>query len=326
MKLVVIPILLINIFSSGCIKNEASSKKSQPDPAQIVLATVNNDKITLHDYRRYFLQIQPVVAQLQNTPEGEAALKNIQLKYLYDLIDRHLLVNEAEKLNLKIPQEDLKNAVKKFVAEYDKGGFEKTIQKGGLTMTDWEKMVREELLIKKLISESIEKRITVANDEIENYYKQHIDEFKQAEQVRVSQIVLDDEMEALALWEKLQNNPGSFAQMAQKYSLSPEAGKGGDLGYFPRGQMPPEFEETAFSLRRKGEVSQVFHTAYGYHIFQLQDFKAARQTSLVEVKAKIEGKQLREKIEKEFKPWLAKLRSQAKIKINPYFIQKAKHK
>jgi peptidyl-prolyl cis-trans isomerase C len=112
-----------------------------------------------------------------------------------------------------------------------------------------------------------------------------------------------------------------FAKLAEAHSLSPDGDKGGDLGYFARGQMPAEFEEVAFKLKKKRQISKVFSTSYGYHIFQLIDRQSARQASLDEVRGEIRERLRRQKVEAAFQSWLTKLKAQAKIKINPYFLK-----
>ena len=72
---------------------------------------------------------------------------------------------------------------------------------------------------------------------------------------------------------------GDFAKLAQEHSQDGSAAQGGDLNYFPRGQMVPEFDKVAFSLK-PGQVSDVVQTQFGYHIIKVTDHKAARTVSV----------------------------------------------
>ncbi len=85
--------------------------------------------------------------------------------------------------------------------------------------------------------------------------------------VRASHILVDTENEAWAIKSKLTEG-ADFAQMAQKYSKCPSKDKGGDLGYFGRGQMVPDFENAAFSTP-VGEVSDPVQTKFGWHLIKV---------------------------------------------------------
>jgi parvulin-like peptidyl-prolyl isomerase len=78
-----------------------------------------------------------------------------------------------------------------------------------------------------------------------------------------------------------------FAELAKKYSEDPGSkDKGGDLDYFPRGQMVPEFEQTAFSLP-PGQVSDLVKTQYGFHIIKVVDKQAGATQTLDQVRTQI---------------------------------------
>jgi len=84
--------------------------------------------------------------------------------------------------------------------------------------------------------------------------------------IRASHILVEKQSHALRIAEELKKG-GSFAELARKDSKCPSAKKGGDLGFFGRGQMVKEFEQAAFSLKM-GEVSAPVKTRFGYHIIK----------------------------------------------------------
>jgi len=146
--------------------------------------------------------------------------------------------------------------------------------------------------------------VTVTDDDIRQYYNQHSDQYKVPERVHVRHILVktpppgpDGKVDqkavdaARAKAEGLLNqikNGASFEELAKKNSDDPgSAAKGGELPPFQKGAMVPEFEQAAFALQNKGQLSGLVKSTYGFHIIQLIDKQPAHTKSLDEVKADI---------------------------------------
>ncbi len=130
--------------------------------------------------------------------------------------------------------------------------------------------------------------------EIESAYNESIELYTTPEQVRASHILLKtegkDEAEVRAAAEKVLQEVkagGDFAELAKKHSEDEQSAKqGGDLDYFSRGRMVPEFEQAAFSLE-PGQVSDLVKTQFGFHIIKVVDKKPATTRTLEEVRPQI---------------------------------------
>lgn len=139
-------------------------------------------------------------------------------------------------------------------------------------------------------------RVTVSQREVERFYNDNIDTYSTPEQVRASHILLKtgegkDEAAVKAKAEQVLKEakaPGAdFAALARKYSEDEASAKnGGDLDYFSRGRMVPEFDEVAFAME-PGQTSDLVKTQFGYHIIKVIDKKAATTKTLDEVKPQI---------------------------------------
>ncbi len=128
----------------------------------------------------------------------------------------------------------------------------------------------DRFLIEKYIYEKV-KNIEVEQDEIRDYYDLNKREFLRPERMSVSQILLDTEENAVEVFEKVSGSSEEvFQQVAKEVSLGVEASKGGHLGIFEMNQLPAEMEKVIFSLK-EGETSQVVESAYGFHIFRLDE-------------------------------------------------------
>ena len=138
---------------------------------------------------------------------------------------------------------------------------------------------------------------TVTDDEIAAYFEAHADEMKQKEEVKARHILVlskeddpeDAQAKAKAKIEDIHKKAMSgqdFAGLAKKYSEGPSKATGGDLGWFGRGDMVPEFEETAFATA-KGNISEPVRTQFGWHVIYVEDRKEAKDKALEEVKDEI---------------------------------------
>ncbi len=143
------------------------------------------------------------------------------------------------------------------------------------------------LIYENFLTEIIKSKLSVTREEIEEYYKTHEEEFRRVESVRVYQILVSSESEALEILRILKKSPPeAFEKIAREKSISPEGVRGGDMGYFQRGELPLEIENVVFSLR-VGELSPVVKSSFGYHLFKVVDKKGPRVLSLNEVEKSI---------------------------------------
>ena len=134
------------------------------------------------------------------------------------------------------------------------------------------------------------------------------------EEAKVRQILVETEQEANRVLAELRGRRADFPQLAQQYSISPEAPLGGDMGYFRKGQLPQEFENVIFSLR-EGQYSSVIPSGYGFHIFYVEEIRPSGQLPLVEVRDSIRIRILQEKSEEQLKEYVARLKEEISIKI-----------
>jgi len=143
--------------------------------------------------------------------------------------------------------------------------------------------------------EAMRAKASVTGQQIARSYNENIQQYSTPEQVRASHILLKTEGKDEAAVKKqaeeiLAKAKGGadFAELAKKYSQDDSnASKGGDLDYFPRGRMVPEFDQVAFSMK-PGQISDPVKTQFGYHIIKVVDTKPASQRPLNEVRAQIE--------------------------------------
>ncbi|MBW1659786.1 MAG: SurA N-terminal domain-containing protein [Deltaproteobacteria bacterium] len=143
-------------------------------------------------------------------------------------------------------------------------------------------------------------KVKVSEEEVKKYYETFQEAYRVPERIRARHILFKvspnakkEEVEKVKSEAekvlKLAKSGEDFAKLAEKYSQGPTAKKGGDLGYFTRGMMVKPFEEAAFALK-KGEISGLVRTSFGFHIIKLEDKQPAHVKPFEEVKKEIETK------------------------------------
>lgn len=163
-----------------------------------------------------------------------------------------------------------------------------------------------------LDTNELAKSIVLNEDDLRTYYKENVARLSGDEERRASHILLNAspsasvaerekvKAKAQALLEQVRKAPETFAAVAKAESQDPgSASKGGDLDFFGRGAMVKPFEDVVFGLK-KGEISNVVETDFGYHIIQLNDIKAPKQKSFEEMRPQIEADLKRQQAQKKF--------------------------
>jgi peptidyl-prolyl cis-trans isomerase C len=303
----VAPALLLGLIFFSCNrKNEepAPAPAANVSPDVRIVATINGDPVTLAEFQERF-------ARSGFKPEQDVEL-NVKEDFLNRLIERLMLVREAQRRRIKVGLPEINKRIETLRTENGED-VKDTLAGLGIDFEKWKADVWEDMMIERLLTREVYRRVSVTPAEVRRYYQANPREFEKPEQVRVRQIVVATEAEAQKVTETLRAG-ADFAAVAKQKSTAPEAGKGGDLGYFARGDMPAEFN-VVFGLP-KGGTSGIVKSPYGYHIFKLEDKRKAGRAGLDEVYRSIEEKLRREKEDKRYKAWFTELRSRTKFEVN----------
>lgn len=131
-----------------------------------------------------------------------------------------------------------------------------------------------------------EMRELVTQDDIAAAYERFVADQDSREEISARHILVEEEQAAIDLIAKL-NDGADFAALAQEFSTGPSGPKGGDLGYFGRGQMVPNFEAAAFALAIGTHTSAPVQTQFGYHVIKLEDKRIAPAPTLEQMSQQI---------------------------------------
>ncbi len=304
---------------------KASAKAGAASPTTAVVARVNGVDITKAELERA-KKIILSRNQMASASMSAEMSKKVEEAALNQLIAKELLFQAGKKLEIK----DLDKKVQEKVAEHkarfkSQADYEKALKDMDMSEKEVETFTREDMVIGNLIETKIVANTKVTDDEAKKFYNDNKDKFRREESVRASHILVAADQKASpeekkkakekaeALLKQLKGG-ADFAELAKKESSCPSSAQGGDLGFFGKGQMVPEFEKAAFSLK-PGEVSDVVETQFGYHIIKLAEKKDAETVPFEEAKERIVQFLTQQKVQAGIGEYVEELKKKGKVEI-----------
>jgi parvulin-like peptidyl-prolyl isomerase len=282
-------VLTVSILAAALVISACSGLPFQLPGQADVAATVNGNPITRADYER---QVSLATTYLKNqgvddtTDEGKQTIATMRDELLDQMIDQEIINQAAAKEGLSVTAAEIDTQIAETVVQA--GGQEildAWYTSSGFTKEEYRQAVREQLTGDKLFQKVVAAVPTTA------------------EQVHARHIMVATKAEADAVVTRLKSGE-DFAKVAQEASLD-EGSKtdGGDLGFFPRGLMIPEFENVAFALE-PGKFSDPVETSYGFHVIMVVERDPQRP---------LDEQMLQVSQQEEFTKWLDAQKSAAKI-------------
>jgi peptidyl-prolyl cis-trans isomerase C len=262
-------VLFTVLAASGCSKETSSEAPAPVSASDPVVARVNGVDIRESDLA---LAEEDLGADMQSiSPE---ARREHLISYLADII---MVTQAADKKNLA-----------------DNPDFKRRLA-----------FLRNKLLMGYELQQ--EAKTALTDQALHQTYDEAVKSMAGQEEVRARHILVQGEDEAKAILEQLKKG-ADFATLAKEKSKDPGAAEGGDLGYFTKDQMVPEFADVAFKMY-PGQLSNPVKTQFGWHVIKLEDKRTKQPPEFEKVKDQIEA-YLARKAQTEF---IAKLRQNAKV-------------
>ena len=270
-------IALTTLALTACQDNNSSGPAAPGKDAK-VLATVNGVNITSDDFDREVKALPEYIRAMADTPQGKKEM-------LDTLVMRELILQQAAKDGV-----DKSKDVEEKMAE-----------------------LKKRIIVDTYLKKKVETNAKISDEELKSFYEKNLDKFKADEQVRASHILVKTEQEAKDILAQLKGG-AKFEELARAKSVDSSASKGGDLGWFGKGNMVPVFEKTAFGLK-EGETSGIVKSEFGYHIIKLTGKRSAGTRPLEEVKEQIRAALAPQKQQQAFMQLKEELRKGAKIEL-----------
>ncbi len=243
----------------------------------VILATVGGKPITQSDLDH---RLAGIPAEIR------AAATERKKEFIEDIVSEELLLQEAEKRGINRLAD-----VKQLQEE-----------------------ARKKILIAKLIELEVDNGSLLGSADALSYYEAHKEEFKAPLLLRASHILVKTEEEAVSIKSQLDLG-ADFEELARAKSIDATGKRGGDLGFFQKGQLVPEFEEAVFEMK-KGSIAGPVKTNFGYHIIKLTDRIEPSVRDYESIRKPLEEKLIMAKRRKSLKELVDRLKTKITVTFN----------
>ena len=301
----------------------AEPVKPLPEKLPDVLARVNGETVTRTELEEYIRNLEGQAGSPIPADQRDRIYRGV----LDQLVGYKLLLQEAQARKVAVPDADVDARIAEVKKQFPSEDlFMQTLIDRKMTLDQIKADARRDMSIAKLIDAEIAPRIAVKPAQVDDFYKNNPDKFVEPERVRASHILIaaaenaDAATKAQAKAKAQQilkdlKAGKDFAALARQHSQDPgSAVNGGDLGFFPQGQMVGPFNDAAFSLK-PGATSDLVETQFGYHIIRVAEKQPSRTAPLEEMRPRIEEFLKHQNRENETESFVKALRSKSKVEI-----------
>ncbi len=246
------------------------------------------------------------------------------------LIDEHLIDRELAQADVAVDQGAIDKEFAKVKDRFPSDqAFKSFLNQNSLSSAQMRENLRKDLKLREVLADKYGIRVT--DQDVRDYYDANPTRFEREAQVQARHILIkvdknastEDVEKARQRADELSQQAKAgddFAELAKKHSEGPSARRGGDLGFFTKGRMVPEFAKAAFSMN-PGEVSGPVRTSFGFHVIKVEATKPAGKVPFAEAEELIESQLERQKYRKAMQKFLAELEADAKIERHPENIE-----
>jgi foldase protein PrsA len=256
------------------------------------VAAVNGQAITRADFDK----------KLEASPVGKQVLSQ--------MVQQQLIDQYARDKKVEVSQAEIDKKENETKARMQPGQFEQILKQQSLTEQDVQNIFKQQIVLEK----SVASQVHVSDSDVKAYFDKNRTLFDTPAQVRARHILVADQAKAKDVMAKLKAG-GSWDALAKQYSTDPSSkDKGGELGFFGRGQMVPAFQDAAFGAK-VGQVVGPVKSPFGYHVLQVEEKKPAQHATLASAHDKIQTQLTSQQQATAIPAFLAQLKSGAKIDI-----------
>ena len=297
----------------------------EPQVVDGVAAVVNGDVITYSQVRMLSAPREKLLRSQYTGQELENKLKEARELALKDLIDRRLVIQAFKKESYQIPDHFVDQRMQEIIRESfggDRNTFIKTLEAQNYTLGEFKEKEMERIMVQAMRTKNVKSSLLIPPNKIEEYYRQHRDEFTTKEQIKLRMIMIPGHADTgnsaaqKAMAEEVLGKLASgaeFDRMAQIYSEDSTRDMGGDWGWIERKTLAAPLEKIAFNMP-VDRISNIIEYAGNYYILKVEDKHGGTTRSLAEARSDIEKKLIQQEAQQLQERWIAGLRAKAYIR------------
>ncbi len=286
LRFILISLLAISLILSACKKgaeNPADNTMIE-DTTKEKVAKVGNKYMYKEDL---YVLIDRYIDQTQQPPVSDS-LREIIRQQLFSMtkeqeINKELLFQSATQEDFNTVSDSVLNLnINHTISQFpDSQTFFARLKEFGATFDEYVADVKETLLVQAILNRITNEVDSLPEDSLRTYYTEHQEEYTSPGKVHARHILIKTEesdnqttrdkkrKQAENLLKRLKSG-AEFGTLAKEHSDCPSKNNGGDLGFFSKGEMAPQFEQAAFALN-PGQTSNVVETSFGYHIIRIDE-------------------------------------------------------
>jgi parvulin-like peptidyl-prolyl isomerase len=286
-------------------------------PTDAIIAVVNDDVITLKDFRQYVASIASQLRVENKSPEEiRQIMEDYEQKGLDKLIEDKLILAAANDKGIIVRDDIVDKRIKEIKDRYaSEDEFLRAIGAEGMTVSDLQKKLTDQLKVKYEVDMEVRDKIFINPQDVTQYYNDHTAEFLRKTKVNLQSIFVSFDKHSKQ--EARSRAAEARSRMVAGEDFDTVFGKYSDnssVGEIEQGQMVDAVENVVFNLQLE-EVSQPVEVENGIYVFKAIGISPGKQQTLVEVKDQIYNKLLDEQFQAKFKEWVDKLRAKAYVEL-----------
>ena len=304
--------LVLAIALMGC------HTSALPAPERLVLARVGSRIIDAQALKKRFAREQ--------LPPDDAGAAPREYEHLHrraileDMINQHLLLQEAERAHISVGHDDIENLFLRIRAGYAETDFLDMLHKSDMTVAEFKVQLRESIMVRRYLQHAVYARVAVVDSEIDRVLEQHPKMMDINQRVQARHLVVKTKEEADQVRRAIVGGL-NFTDAAMQYSIAPDGKFGGDLGLLERGALPKVLEDACFALT-PGKVSEVVEAPSGFYLFYVVKKEPDAVRDVEQVRALVEAQLRRDKERVAEQEKIKQLRSASNVIIEEDQLEK----